>query len=384
LIPLSVPEIRGNEWKYLKECLDTNWISSAGTYVDRFERLVADYLGIKYAVATNSGTSALHMALKVCGVNENDEVFVSALSFIAPANAIRYIGAWPIFVDAEPDYWQIDSKKILEFIENNCEVRSSNLYNKKSGRKITAVVPVHILGHPCDMDPILDIAQKYNLTVIEDASQSLGATYKSRPSGTIGHIGCFSFNGNKTVTCGGGGMVVTNNMRWAETIRHITTQAKNHPVEYVHDQIGYNYRLTNIQAAIGCAQMEQIEDFLDHKRRIARTYEEHLTGSPGINLMKKADWADHSYWLYTILVDGKAYGYTSRELLEALSSLDIQTRPLWQPLHLSGAHNSHFKYNCPISEKLSEGALSLPSSVGLNNIDQRIVIDAINSINHNS
>ena len=181
MIPLSVPEIRGNEWKYLKECLDTNWISSAGTYVDKFERLVADYLGIKYAVATNSGTSALHMALKVSGVNENDEVFVSALSFIAPANAIRYIGAWPIFVDAEPDYWQMDPRKILEFIENNCEVRSRNLYNKQSGRKITAVLPVHILGHPCDMDPILDIAQKYNLTVIEDASQSLGATYKSRP-----------------------------------------------------------------------------------------------------------------------------------------------------------------------------------------------------------
>ena len=200
MIPLSVPEIRGNEWKYLKECLDTNWISSAGTYVDKFERLVADYLGIKYAVATNSGTSALHMALKVSGVNENDEVFVSTLSFIAPANAIRYIGAWPVFVDAEPDYWQMDPRKILEFIENNCEVRFGNLYNKNSGRNITAVLPVHILGHPCDMDPILDIAQKYNLTVIEDASQSLGATYKSRQSGTIGQIGCFSFNGKKTVT----------------------------------------------------------------------------------------------------------------------------------------------------------------------------------------
>ncbi|MBH52065.1 MAG: aminotransferase DegT [Chloroflexi bacterium] len=383
MIPLSVPEIRGNEWKYLKECLDTNWISSAGTYVDKFERLVADYLGIKYAVATNSGTSALHMALKVSGVNENEEVFVSALSFIAPANAIRYIGAWPVFVDAEPDYWQMDPRKILEFIENNCEVRSRNLYNKKSGRKITAVLPVHILGHPCDMDPILDIAQKYNLIVIEDASQSLGTTYKSTPSGTIGHIGCFSFNGNKTVTCGGGGMVVTNNMQWAETIRHVTTQAKSHPVEYVHDQIGYNYRLTNIQAAIGCAQMEQIDEFLEQKRRIARTYEDHLSGSPGINLMKNANWANHSYWLYTILIDSKDYGCTSRDLLEALSSLDIQTRPLWQPLHLSSAHDSHFRYNCPVSEKLSEGALSIPSSVGLDNANQRIVIDAINSISHN-
>ena len=178
-------------------------------------------------------------------------------------------------------------------------------------------------------------------------------------------------------------MVVTNNMQWAETIRHITTQAKNHPVEYVHDQVGYNYRLTNIQAAIGCAQMEQIDNFLDHKRRIASTYEECLSDLPGINLMKSANWANHSYWLYTILIDTKAYGCTSRDLLQALSSLDIQTRPLWQPLHLSKAHNSHFKYNCPISEKLSEGALSLPSSVGLDDASQRIVIDAINSISHN-
>lgn len=208
-----------------------------------------------------------------------------------------------------------------------------------------------------------------------------GAMYKSTSVGTIGHIGCFSFNGNKTVTCGGGGMIVTNNKEWAETARHLTTQAKDHPVEYIHDQIGYNYRLTNIQAAIGCAQLEQIDNFLSIKRQIAQTYEENLSNSEGVHLMKRAPWADHVYWLYTILLDAQKYGYTSRGLMSELSALDIQTRPLWQPIHLSNAHKSQYKYHCPVSEKLADSALSLPSSVGLNRANQQLVIDSIKTIN---
>jgi perosamine synthetase len=203
-IPLCVPEIRGNEWLYIKECLDTNWISSVGTYVDRFERNLADYIGVDHAVATVNGTSALHIALLVAGVKPDDEVIVSALTFIAPANAIRYTGAWPIFIDAEPNYWQMDSHRVYEFIEKECTWKNYELRNKTTGRKISAIIPVHILGHPVNMDPIMEIAQKYNLPVIEDTTESLGAEYKGRKTGTIGDIACFSFNGNKLITTGGG------------------------------------------------------------------------------------------------------------------------------------------------------------------------------------
>ncbi len=377
MIPLSVPEIRGNEWKYLKQCLDTNWISSAGGFVDTFEESVAKYVGSRYAVATNSGTSALHMALHAAQVEENDEVFVSTLSFIAPANAIRYVGAWPIFIDSEPEYWQMDPSKLIEFIENNCSFESGKLYNKDSNRKISAIIPVHILGHPCDMDPIMNIARTYNLKVIEDASQSLGATYKSKPVGTIGDIGCFSFNGNKTITCGGGGMIVTNQKASASSIRHLSTQAKSHPIEYTHDQIGYNYRLTNIQAAIGCAQLEQIDDLLYAKRNIAKTYENALQNTHGLQLMRCAPWATHTYWLYTILVDPDVYRNSSRELLTVLASENIQTRPLWQPIHKSKAHESSGVYECPVADRLSSHALSLPSSSGLDPASQSKVIESI-------
>ncbi len=377
MIPLSVPQINGNEWKYLKQCLDTNWVSSAGPFVDKFESLIAEYIGAEFSVATNSGTSALHLALKVSGVKENDEVFVSTLSFIAPINAIRYVGAWPIFVDAEPKYWQMDPDRISDFINENCEVKSGRLYNKKTKRTISAILPVHILGHPCDMDAIMTIAKQYNLIVIEDASQSLGSTYKSIPLGTIGDIGCFSFNGNKTVTCGGGGMLVTNNGVWADSVRHISTQARDHPIEYTHDQIGYNYRLTNLQAAVGCAQIEQIDTFLQAKRSIANKYNSSFADVDGITTMPTSSSAWHSYWLYTILIDESVFGKTSRQILSQLQSLDIQTRPLWQPIHKSKAHQTESIHECPIADRLAYQALSLPSSSSLDNKSQAQVIEAV-------
>ncbi len=253
-IPLCVPEIGGNEWAYVKECLDTGWVSSVGLFVDRFERQLADFVGAKFAVATVNGTAALHIALLVAGVRPDDEVLVSTLTFIAPANAIRYAGAWPVFIDAEPRYWQMDPEQVENFIERNCRWAEGILVNRTTGRRVSAVVAVHILGHPVDLDPIVAVCRKYGLAIIEDATESLGARYKGRMVGTLGDIACFSFNGNKLITTGGGGMIVTDNADWARKAKYLTTQAKDDPLEYIHNEIGYNYRLTNLQAAMGCAR----------------------------------------------------------------------------------------------------------------------------------
>lgn len=288
VIPLCVPEISGNEWKYVKECLDTNWVSSAGSFVDRFEQELAAYVGTEYAIATCNGTAALHVALLVAGVQPDDEVLVSALTFISPANAIRYVGAWPVFMDAEPNYWQMDPEKVVSFLAKECQRRNDTLYNKTTGRRVKAILPVHILGHPVNMDPILEVARKYDLVVIEDATESLGAKYKGRMVGHLGDIACFSFNGNKIITAAAGGMIVTDKKEWAQKAKYLTTQAKDDPVEYIHNEIGYNYRLTNIQAAIGCAQLEQLDEYIAKKSGTAATYDAALEGVPGITPMCEA------------------------------------------------------------------------------------------------
>ncbi len=301
-IPLCEPYLNGNEWEYVKECLDTNWVSSGGSYVNRFERSLADYVGADHAVATNSGTAALHISLMVAGVQAGDEVLVSSMTFIAPANAVRYLGAYPVFIDAEADYWQMDPLLIKGFLEQECQVQDGLVLNKKTGRPVTAIIPVHILGHPCDMDPILELAEKYDLRVIEDATESLGARYKGRMLGTLGDVGCFSFNGNKLITTGGGGMIVTNNQSLAKRAEYLTNQAKDDPLEYVHHEIGFNYRLTNLQAAVGFAQMERIENHIEAKLKIAARYGEGLSGISGLHPMQEAPWADSVQWLYTALV----------------------------------------------------------------------------------
>lgn len=375
-IPLSVPAISGNEWKYVKECLDTGWVSSVGAFVDRFESELAAYVGTKHAVATVNGTAALHVALLAAGIKPDDEVLVPTLTFIAPANAIRYAGAWPVFIDAEPEFWQLDPQKVATFLEEECHSVNGELRNKESGRCVKAILPVHILGHPVDMDPILELARKYNLMVIEDATESLGATYKGRMVGRLGDIACFSFNGNKVITTGGGGMIVTDNEVWARKAKYLTTQAKDDPVEYVHGEVGYNYRLTNIQAAIGCAQLEQLNDYIAAKRRIAGAYTESFRGLPGITQMREAPWAQSIYWLYSILVDESAGG-GSRSLMHALANRGIQSRPLWQPLHHSPAHAGSRSYRCSVADKLNREALSLPSSHSLRPEELTRVINAV-------
>ena len=364
-IPLCVPHISGKEWEYVKDCLDTGWVSSVGSYVTRFEKSTAEYVGAQHAVAAVSGTAALHIALLVAGVKENDEVIVSNLSFIAPANAIRYCGAWPVFVDVDPDYWQMDHELVAEFLKTKCHRRNGALVNKETGRRVSAILPVHILGHPVDIDPLLELAREYELPVVEDATESLGATYKDKMVGHLGDIACFSFNGNKLITTGGGGMIVTDNAEWATRAKYLTTQAKDDEVEYVHEAVGYNYRLTNFQAALGCAQLEQISPFIEKKRSIAARYEAALSSIPGLSPMPRAPWADPVFWLYTILVDETAFGEDSRALMQRLAQNKIQARPLWQPLHRSPAHRGAQSFGGNVADRLNRMALSLPCSVGL-------------------
>ena len=376
-VPLSVPVIRGNEWKYVKDCLDTGWVSSVGSYVDRFEHGMATCVGARYGIATSSGTAALHVALQVVGVEPDDEVLVSTLSFIAPANAVRYLGAWPVFMDAEPQYWQMDVEKVESFLRDECVWQEGALRNKSTGRRVRAILPVHILGHPCDLDALRHLARIYSLRIVEDATESLGATYKGNLLGALGDVACFSFNGNKLLTTGGGGMLVTNEEDWARKAKYLTTQAKDDSIEYIHGEIGYNYRLTNLQAAVGCAQLEQLAKFVEAKRRLANQYRTALQLIAGIKVMPEAPWAASSFWLYTILIDSAVTKIDRHFLHKALGVRRIETRPLWQPLHRSPAHQGALSYHCVVADRIQAQALSLPSSTNLTDVEQEWVIDEL-------
>ena len=376
-IPLCVPFLGGKEGEYVEECIRTNFVSSVGPFVNRFESMIADFVGADHAVACVTGTAALHIALLVAGVRENDEVLVPSLTFIAPANAVRYCNAWPVFIDADPATWQMSTDAVEEFLSESCELRESQLFNRITGRRVSALLPVHVLGHPVDMDPLLELAKRFGLTMVEDATESLGSTYHGRSVGTLGDIGCFSFNGNKLITTGGGGMIVTSRAKWAKRARYLTTQAKDDPVEYVHGAVGYNYRLTNIAAAIGCAQAERLDDHIASKQRTADFYRAAFTGRKGITFMPRAEWASPVFWLSSILIDEKRAGFGSRDLLEHLRSRGIQSRPLWQPLHRSKVFHDAQPRECPVAERLAAEALSLPSSVGISENELQQVVDEV-------
>jgi perosamine synthetase len=376
-IPLCEPHLAAREWEYVKQCLDTNFISSVGPFVDRFERELARAVGTKYAVATVNGTSALHIALLVAGVQPDDEVLIPCLTFVASANAVRYVGAWPVFLDVEPDYWQLDVEQLTAFIDRECQMTGGVLRNRRTGRRIAAILPVDALGHPCEMRAIVDVATRHGLAVVEDATESLGATDAGQPVGSLAPIACFSFNGNKIITSGGGGMIVTDIEAWARKAKYLTTQAKDDPLEHLHNEIGYNYRLTNVLAALGCAQLEQLVSFVDHKRRIAATYSDTLASVPGIRLMRERSDAHSIFWMYTILVDETTFGMDSRALLRELSDRGIQTRPLWCPLHRLRPYREAQAWNISVADRLYAEALSLPCSVGLTLEEARYVAGCI-------
>lgn len=376
-IPLFAPYINGKEWQYVKECLDTGWVSSKGSLVERFEHIMAELIGRQFAVACVNGTSALHTALLVAGIQKDEEVLVPTLTFIATANVVRYVGAWPVFMDAEPDTRQIDPVKIKDFLSKGCILRKGKLINKTTKRTVKAIMPVHFLGHPANMDSILEDAKKYHLLVIEDAAGAIGAMYKNQPVGSLGDMACFSFNGNKIVTTGGGGMLVTENEKWAAKARYYTTQAKDDSLEQIHNEIGYNYRLSNLQAAMGVAQIEKLEEILALKEEIVNFYNNELGEIPGIRIPQEAAWAKSNHWLYTILVDKRKYGINSRQLMRRLLKEGIECRPLGHPLHTLKPYRHCQSFQIEEANRLYREGLSLPCYAGLQKEQQGRIINII-------
>jgi perosamine synthetase len=375
-IPNAVPHLAGNEWKYLKECLDTNWVSSVGPFVDRFEREVAAYVGVPHAVATVNGTAALHVALLAAGVQPGDEVLVPALTFIATANAVSYCSAQPVFLDSEERSWGLDAGKMAEFLSRECVVKAGQVVNRATGRVVRAVLPVHLYGHPCDLDAILEVAARYPLAVVEDAAEALGALYRGRRVGCDGLVSCLSFNGNKIITTGGGGMVLTRDDALARRVRSLTTQARADAIEYVHEETGFNYRLTNIQAALGVAQLEQLDGFVEAKRATAAHYAEALARLPGVTVFTEAPWARSTYWMTSALLDGPR-PTDVRALLRGLTGAGVGARPLWRPLNLQPVFKAAQAYKVEVATRLYERGLSLPCSVGITAEERAAVVAAL-------
>jgi len=381
MIPLSVPNLNGKELQYIKKCIDTNWVSSAGSFVEEFERAIRDYVKAKYAVACVNGTSGLQIALQLCGVGKEDEVIVPTLTFIAPANVVKYLGAEPVFMDCD-DYLNLDPAKLRDFCLKECKITKSGLRNKSTGRIVKAVIPVHIFGNPCDMQEIMRISRHYRLKVIEDATESLGAyytsgVYKNRFTGTIGDIGVYSFNGNKIITTGGGGMIVTNNKTIAKKARYLTEQAKDDSVNYIHNEIGYNFRLTNLQAALGLAQLEQLKKFIMIKRHNYELYRKLLNHVRGAEILGIPTGTAPNYWFYSLLVEKKEFGMDRKQLMDCLAKKRIQARPIWYLNHLQRPYRLNQAYKIENAPKFWRSVLNLPCSTSLEKKQINYIVSTI-------
>jgi perosamine synthetase len=346
----------------VKECIKSTFVSSVGKYVDRFEQEIAEYTGAKHAVGVVNGTAALHISLILAGVKKDSEVLVPGLTFAATANAVCYAGAIPHFVDSEEETFGICPTKLDNYLSNICDIQNDICINKKTGRSITALIPVHIFGHPCKIDEILEVAKKYKLEVVEDAAESLGSFYKGKHTGTFGKLGAISFNGNKIITTGGGGMIITDDEELARQAKHITTTAKvSHKWEYVHDRVGYNYRMPNLNAALGCAQLSQLSRFLQCKRSLFEKYLEKISPIDHIRLLTEPPNCSSNYWLQTIILN-QANLALRDEILAILNDAGLMSRPAWTSLHKL----EHFK-ECPkmdmsITDSLERRIINLPSS----------------------
>lgn len=384
MIPLSVPFLNGNEWKYVRECLDTNWVSYQGPFVDKFERALAEECGSARAVVTVSGTAALHLALVVAGVEHNTEVVMPGITFASPAHAVRYCGAWPVCVDLREDDWQWDTALVRQFLEEGCERRSNQLTNRRTGRRISAIMPVHLLGDMCDVDDVAALGHEFGLPVVEDAAECIGARYRGRglaaPTPNIDpkqRLVCSSFNGNKIMTTGGGGVVFSNDEEVADRIRHLSTTAKVPGPGFFHDEIGFNYRLTNIGAALGMAQLEQLPEFLKRKRGMAYRYAQNFAGQKTVRSNPKTAWTDPSWWLYTVTVNSPS----ALEAVRQLNGIGIGARPLWTPIYrLPKFEKDVYVASNRVSEWLFDHAVSLPSSVGITNQEIDEVAAAVRSL----
>lgn len=363
--PLHEPLFCGNENKYVQECIDTGWVSSVGKFVDRFEEDMAAYTGAKRAVAVVNGTAAVHVCLILSDVQPDDEVLVPALTFIATANAVTYCHAIPHFVDSSKETLGIDPEAMDAYLSEISELRADGCYNKKTGRRIRAVVPMHTFGHPVDMDKMIAVCEKYQLALIEDAAESVGSFYKGRHTGNFGRIAAMSFNGNKTITTGGGGAVLTNDEELGKLAKHITTQAKiPHRWAYAHDRIGYNYRMPNINAALGCAQLEKLSEYVEKKRSLAEKYREALDGVPGIKFFVEPEFAKSNYWLNAILLDEEVANERDH-VLEILNDAGIGSRPIWDLMYTMPMFKDCPRMECKVAENIGRRLINLPSSVRL-------------------
>jgi perosamine synthetase len=378
-IPLAEPRMFGAEAPYLAECVATNWVSSAGPFVERFERELARIAGVRHAVACASGTAAIHVALLAAGVEPDDEVLVPDLTFVATAAAVRYCGAWPVLIDAEPVHWQMDVDKALEFLDRECVWQAGRLLNRTTGRRVRAILPVHLLGHPVDMAPLRKAAGRLGLAVVADAAEALGAGYRGEPVARAADVAAVSFNGNKVVTAGGGGAVLTDDGTLAARVRYLTTQAKDDAVEGVHGAIGFNYRLTNLQAAVGVAQLEHLDECLASKRRSMAHYARTIADLP-LTQPGEATWAASSWWLYTVLVDEARFGLDRPRLMRALAERGIETRPLWAPVSTQKPFAGCQAYRIEHAADLHRRSLSLPSSVGITQAQLETVTDALRQL----
>ena len=360
VVPLHEPRFTGNEKKYVAECIDSTFVSSVGEFVNRFESMVADYVGVKYVIATVNGTSALHAALVLASVKENDEVLTQALTFVATANAIAYTGAAPVFIDSDKTTLGMCPERLEDFLQNETIEKEDGRYNKKTGRRIAACVPVHIFGHPVKIDRIKEVCSRYRITLIEDACESLGSSYKGSHTGTFGIMGILSFNGNKIITTGGGGMIITDNEELGRRARHITTTARiSHKWAFEHDEVGYNYRMPNINAALGCAQMELLPKFLESKRATALLYSKFFSDI-GVMFFIEPPGSRSNYWFNSILLKDR----TERDaFLEYSNSCGVMTRPVWTLLSRLKMYKGCQHTGLDNAEWIEERLVNIPSSV---------------------
>jgi perosamine synthetase len=373
MIPLSVPNINGNEWQYVKDCLDTGWISSAGAYVNKFEEAIQNYTGAKYAVACMNGTAGLQVSLNLLGVKNNEIVIAPNLTFVASLNAISYSGAQIVLIDVCKESWQIDVNLLYKWLKENTKTEiidgKPQTTEKFSNKKIAAIMPVYVLGGFVDIDKLLDISAIFGVSIVEDSTEALGSFKGGKHAGTFGSTGVISFNGNKIISTGGGGMILTNDVEIAKRAKHITTTAKTDPLDYFHDEVGYNYRLVNVLAAIGLAQMENFESILKRKKEIDLIYKRELNGVGDINFQINDKNSNPNCWLFTFRTK------KMRELLNHLISKEIQSRPFWTPMNnLPMYKNLQYINDCDISNKIYKECISVPSSSNLTALDQQKVI----------
>lgn len=376
MIPLSIPQLAGNEWKYVKDCLDTGWISSAGSYVSQFEQLVADYAGVKYGVACMNGTVGLHIAQILSGVTSEDHVIAPNITFIATLNAIKYTGASPILIDVDTQSWQMDLELLESFLQENVVFKEVEgkiySFNKETNKRIKAIMPVHVLGNIGDMEQLQELAASYHIDIIEDSTEALGSLYKGKHAGSFGTFGVFSFNGNKIISTGGGGVIVTNDEALAQKAKHLTTQAKVSAMEYLHDEVGYNYRLVNVLAAIGVAQMEQFPILLENKKRMDSYYRSELSGIGDIEFQMVLPCVEANCWLFTFKTK------YMRELLDYLNSNGVQSRPFWVPMNqLEMFKNDLYVTENNNSNEIYQTSISIPSSAGITKEEMATVVKTI-------